>query len=143
MKRLLLCILIVLFLAVSLAYLASAQGQVPQTPDKKTAEKMLRFGKEAYMRGKYEDAKAFFRKAIEADPTSQTAWIFYDLSAIMALGKKVEKQVDLLATAEVQAPQEEKAPASPAQPTPSATPKPQEPKDKPKVEFKIMQDEGC
>ncbi len=147
MKRLFLCILIVLALAVSLAFLASAQGQISQVPDKKTFEKMMRFGKEAYLRGKYEDAKAFFRKAIEADPTSKTAWTFYDISSIMALGKKVEKQVDLLASSEVQIP-EEKASSGGVSSTPTVPVMPEPKKEvqkreEPKTEFKIMHDEGC
>jgi len=58
-------------------------------PDKALCAKMLRFGKEAYMRGKYLDAKEYFRKAIQADPTSQTAWRYYEQAVIFGLAERV------------------------------------------------------
>jgi len=60
-------------------------------PDKALCAKMLRFGKEAYARGKYLDAKEYFRKAVQADPTSVVAWRYYDQAVIFALAQKVEK----------------------------------------------------
>lgn len=147
MKRLFWCLMMVAVLPVSVAFIAFAQGQASKVPDKQTCERMMRFGKEAYLRAKYEDAKAYFKKAIEADPSLQEAWTFYDLSTIMALGKRVEKQINLLATTEVQTPKEEKegearGVASPSPTTPTSQPEKKE-KEKPKTEFKIMHDEGC
>ena len=66
-------------------------------PDKALCAKMLRFGKQAYVRGKYLDAKAYFRKAVQADPASQVAWRYYDLAAVFALAERVEQDASLIA----------------------------------------------
>jgi hypothetical protein len=66
-------------------------------PDKALCAKMLRFGKQAYMRGKYLDAKEYFRKAVQADPASPVAWRYYDLAAVFALAEKVEQDTGLIA----------------------------------------------
>lgn len=65
-------------------------------PDKVLCAKMLRLGTEYYSRGKYLDAKNFFRRAIEADMTSKKAWRYYDQTIVFALAEKVEKKNDLL-----------------------------------------------
>jgi tetratricopeptide (TPR) repeat protein len=65
-------------------------------PDKELCAKMILAGKEYYERGRYLDAKNFFRKAIEADPKSLKAWRYYDQTVVFALAEKVEKQNDLL-----------------------------------------------
>ena len=51
-------------------------------PDKALCAKMLRFGKQAYMRGQYLNAKEYFRKAVQADPASLVAWRYYDLATV-------------------------------------------------------------
>jgi hypothetical protein len=66
-------------------------------PDKALCAKMLRFGKQAYMRGKYLNAKEYFRRAVQADPASLVAWRYYDLAAVFALAEKVEQDVSLIA----------------------------------------------
>jgi hypothetical protein len=50
-------------------------GEEPRLfiPDKALCAKMLRFGKQAYMRGRYLNAKAYFRRAVQADPASVVA----------------------------------------------------------------------
>ena len=58
---------------------------------------MIRFGKEAFQRGRYLDAKQFFRQAIEADRTNSKAWLYYDRTVIFALAEKVEQVSSLLA----------------------------------------------
>lgn len=58
---------------------------------------MIRFGKEAFQRGRYLDAKQFFRQAIEADQTNSKAWLYYDRNVIFALAEKVEHGSSLLA----------------------------------------------
>ena len=58
---------------------------------------MIRFGKEAFQRGRYLDAKQFFRQAIEADRTNSKAWLYYDRTVIFALAEKVEQRSTLLA----------------------------------------------
>ena len=124
-------------------------AEEPKTfiPDKALCAKMLRFGKEAYMRGKYLDAKAYFRKAVQADPNSPVAWRYYDLAAVFALAEKVEQNADLIAPG---ASQRQEAPplgsAAPPSGAAASTPSPASPPKKPpakKFEFKIVDDEGC
>ena len=115
------------------APLCSAQEPETSSPDQALCEKMLRFGKEAYQRGKYLDAKEYFRKAIKADPGSTEAWVFYDQAVIFALAEKVEKKADLvLPDASTR---QEASTGAPPPPTP-------QPKED-KIEFKIVEDEGC
>lgn len=109
-------------------------------PDKALCAKMLRLGKESYSRGKYLDAKEYFRKAVQADPGSEVAWRHYDQTVIFGLAEKVEKEAGFLAPdvstrGELQAGGTQEAPA-----TPAPSPKPEAKK---KIEFKIVQDEGC
>lgn len=59
-------------------------------PNKLLCAKMIRFGREAYERGRFSDAKEFFRRATIADPESKKAWRFYDQSVLFALAEKVE-----------------------------------------------------
>ena len=115
-------------------YPCSAQDPSPSDADKALCGKMLRFGKEAYMRGKYLDAKEYFRKAIKADPGSMEAWIFYDQAVIFALAEKVEKKADLVLPDT----------STRKETTSLGTPPPPEPEPKEeKIEFKIVEDEGC
>ena len=127
------------FFGTTLTLTSGAFAEEPKLfiPDKALCAKMLRFGKESYQRGKYLDAKEYFRKAVQADPTSKVAWHYYDLAAVFALAEKVEKNASLLAPG-VSPRGETGAPLSPPPPPPA---KPAEKKDK--VEFKIVDDEGC
>lgn len=111
-----------------------SQDPSPSDADKALCGKMLRFGKEAYMRGKYLDAKEYFRKAIKADPGSMEAWIFYDQTVIFALAEKVEKKADLVLP-DTSTRKETASLGTPPPPEP-------EPKEE-KIEFKIVEDEGC
>jgi len=112
-----------------------AQEQSKQfIPDKALCARMLQFGKEAYVRGKYLDAKEYFRKAVQADPTSQTAWRYYDLSVVFALAEKVEQRSDLVLPGVSQRVEGAPAPGPPP-PAKGTAPK--------KSEFKIIEDEGC
>jgi len=106
-----------------------AQKDLRPYVDKKLCAKMIRKGKEAYMRGRYLEAKGFFRKAIQADPTSKEAWIGYDLSVIYALAQKVEKNTGYLTPESPKV--EEEGPPTP------------HPKQKEEEEFVIEEDEGC
>ncbi len=67
-----------------------ADDSIKFVPDKLLCAKMIRFGKEAYQRGQFQDAKEFFRRATIADPSSKKAWRFYDQSVLFALAEKVE-----------------------------------------------------
>ncbi len=114
---------------------AFAEDKTPFVPDKALCAKMLRFGKEAYQRGKYLDAKEYFRKAVQADPGSSVAWRYYDQAVIFALAEKVEQSSSLLAPG-VSTRGVEPSAASSA-PPPASLPPRQE------TGFKIVDDEGC
>jgi hypothetical protein len=132
----LLALLIVAF--VTLPQMVSSEERKLFIPDKALCAKMLRFGKQAYMRGKYLDAKTYFRKAVQADPLSAVAWKYYDQSVIFALAEKVEKNAGLILP-DVSARQELKTGASPAASPPAPKPAPQ----KKESGFQIVEDEGC
>jgi tetratricopeptide (TPR) repeat protein len=119
--------------------LAQEPGQ--GIPDKALCSKMLRFGVEAYERGRYLDAKEYFRKAVQADPTSADAWKYYDQSVISALAEKVEKDANLILPDVSSRKEHDTGPALPQSPPPPPKPAPAE-KDK-GIEFKILEDEGC
>ncbi len=93
-------LVLVLAVVTMAAFLLAPTGLIAQKsgyqPDKELCAKMIAAGKEYYTRGKYLDAKNFFRKAIEADPQSQKAWRHYDQAVIFALAEKVEKKNDFL-----------------------------------------------
>ena len=121
-----------------LTHVAAQDASVCQ-PDKALSARMIRFGQEAYARGKYLDAKEYFRKAVKADPTSLKAWRFYDQAVIFGLAEKVEKNANLVLP-DVSTRQETKTGLSPtASPAP---PKPAKSQQK-NSGFKIIDDEGC
>lgn len=113
---------------------AAAADVSAYAPDKDLCAKMIRFGKQSYQRGKYLDAKEYFRKAVQADPTSTAAWRHYDLTVIYALAEKVNKNTGLIAP--------DVSPQGPAS-TASAPPPPQKPAPAKKPKFVIEEDEGC
>jgi hypothetical protein len=117
----------------------SAQNASVCPPDKALCDRMIRFGEEAYARGKYLDAKEFFRKAVKADPTSLKAWRYYDQAVIFGLAEKVEKNANLVLP-DVSTRQETKTGLSPT--APPASPKPAKSQQK-NSGFKIIDDEGC
>ncbi|MFH1480200.1 MAG: hypothetical protein ABIG67_02945 [Pseudomonadota bacterium] len=119
---------------------AQAEEQRSLVPDKALCVKMLRFGKEAYTRGKYLDAKEYFRKAVQADPASDLAWRYYDLATLFALAEKVEQNAKLIAPG--QSARQEVSPAGQAAPPPPP-PAPSEKKPEKEIKFKIVDDEGC
>ena len=73
------------------------QQAEPTDQDREYCASMIRFGKEAFQRGRYLDAKQFFRQAIEADRSNSKAWLYYDRTVIFALAEKVEQGSSLLA----------------------------------------------
>lgn len=111
-----------------------AEEPFPKGVDKALSKSMIRHGQEAYQRGKYLDAKEYFRKAVQADPTSMTAWAYYDQAVIFALAEKVEKDANLVMPDTSTRSEQKSA-------TPAATPPPPKPKKKPA--FVIVEDEGC
>lgn len=131
-SKLLIVPIVSLFLAVIIISSENASGKEPKLfiPDKALCAKMIRFGKEAYQRGKHLDAKEYFRKAVQADPTSSVAWRYYDQSVISALAEKVKKDPNLI------------LPDASAPPSASQAPSKPEPTEE-DTKFKIVEDEGC
>lgn len=130
----LLALLIVAF--VTLPQMVSSEERKLFIPDKALCAKMLRFGKQAYMRGKYLDAKEYFRKAVQADPASLVAWRYYDLAAVFALAEKVEQDASLIAPGI-------STRGEPAPGTPSAAPPAPKVAPSKKGKIKIEEEEGC
>lgn len=64
--------------------------QVAST-DAALSARMLRFGKVEFDRGRYAAAKAFFWRAILADPASREAWRHYDMSVIYSLADTIQR----------------------------------------------------
>lgn len=93
-KKFILLLALPLFL--SFGIISSLQAGSERVIDKALCADLIRHGKEAYMRGKYLDAKEYFRKATVADPENRKAWKYYDQTVIFALAEKVEKNSGLL-----------------------------------------------
>lgn len=89
---------LVLALAMGLA-LASYAGQnaapAVSNPkvctDKDLCAESLRYGQQAFDRGLYADAKQYFKQAVMADPTSATAWAYYDLCVMYDVADQVKQ----------------------------------------------------
>jgi tetratricopeptide (TPR) repeat protein len=116
-----------------------AKETVTYQPDKELCARMIRFGVEAYTRGKYLDAKEYFRKAVKADPSSLKAWRYYDQAVIFALAEKVEKNANLVLP-DVSSRQETGEGLTPPPPPVSKDTTAKQPEES---GFKIVDDEGC
>ncbi|CAN2042913.1 putative Tetratricopeptide repeat protein [Candidatus Magnetomoraceae bacterium gMMP-15] len=103
---------------------------------------MIRKGKELFTRSRYTESKEYFRQAVQADPESQEAWSYYDLSSIYTVAEQFKNHgrivkstappdaSDLKKSAESHKSSEEVPSAPTVQP--------------PKVPaFKVMEDDGC
>ncbi len=139
MKHGILCFTLMAFVLSFLVFLpqnVTAEEAKAFVPDKARCAQMIRFGKQSYQRGKFLDAKEYFRMALQADPASSMAWRHYDLSVISALAEKVNKDTGLIAP---DVSPQGTAKAGVAAPPPPA-PKPAPAKKK---RFVIEEDEGC
>lgn len=138
-KKFLFKSLIGVILALFLLFPSMAPAEEPPRKgvDKAFCAKMIRHGQEAYQRGKYLDAKEYFRKALQADPSSIAAWAYYDQAVIFALAEKVEKNANLVMPDT--STRSEQSVAAPA----AKIPPPPKPKAKKKPAFVIIEDEGC
>ncbi len=139
MKDGILCFTLMAFILSAFIFLpqnTTAEEVKAFVPDKALCAQMIRFGKQSYQRGKFLDAKEYFRRAVQADPASPVAWRHYDLSVISALAEKVNKDTGLIAP--------DVSPQGPAQ-AKAAAPPPPAPKPAPakKEKFVIVEDEGC
>ncbi|MCF8119866.1 MAG: hypothetical protein K9L83_06630 [Deltaproteobacteria bacterium] len=152
-------IMLAFLMAHPLTWDSPAWGEGSSAADPELSKKMFRSGKEAYERGKYGDAKAYFKRAVQADPDAVKAWRYYDLAVVADLTQKVEKNLgkadDLLAPDESvrqgapktfvrgfrgPPPVDARAKGYRGPPPPESGP---QKSAKPKVEFKIVEDEGC
>jgi len=112
--------------------------------DKALCAEMIRFGLQSYQRSKYLDAKEYFRKAIQADPSSADAWRHYDLAVVYALAEKVNKDTGLIAPdVSPQGPAPASAAPTAAAPAETAPPSPPPPAPAKKPKFTVESDEGC
>ncbi len=137
MKHGILCFTLMAFILSAFIFLPQntpAQEAKVFVPDKALCAEMIRFGKQSYQRGKFLNAKEYFRRAVQADPASPLAWRHYDLSVISALAEKVNKDTGLIA------PDVSPQGASPAK---ASAPPPPAPKPSKKEKFVIVEDEGC
>ncbi|OQY50356.1 MAG: hypothetical protein B6240_01875 [Desulfobacteraceae bacterium 4572_87] len=132
--------ILVLLLLVSVVFPPrTARAETPKAivPDKARCGEMIRFGKQAYDRGKFLDAKTYFRQAVQADSASDVAWHYYDLSVVSALAEKVNKDSDLLAPDVSNRGQVQQPPSG------AASPPPPPPKPAKKKIIPVEEDEGC
>lgn len=137
MKHGILCFTLMAFILSAFIFFpqnAPAQEAKAFVPDKALCAEMIRFGKQSYQRGKFLDAKEYFRRAVQADPASPLAWRHYALSVISALAEKVNKDTGLIA------PDVSPQGASPAK---ASAPPPPALKPSKKEKFVIVEDEGC
>ncbi|ADK83885.1 hypothetical protein Deba_0513 [Desulfarculus baarsii DSM 2075] len=136
-KRMALAMALALVLGLTLAATAQ-QGSTP-AGDPQAAAESLRFGQESFQRGLYGQAKAYFKQALQADPSSETAWSFYDLCVIYDVAEQVKKAGRVVST-DAASPAPAAAAAAPPAPAPApAMPAP------PKAGggMVIGHDEGC
>jgi hypothetical protein len=99
MKHGILCFTIMAFMLSFFIFLpqnVSAEDARAFVPDKARCSQMIQFGKQSYQRGKFLDAKEYFRMALQADSASSKAWRHYDLAVISALAEKVNKNMGLI-----------------------------------------------
>ena len=141
-KRALPILGLILALALGLGVAVEAEVKKPsQCIDKELCAEKLRFGKEAFMRGKYNQAKVYFQEAVQADPTNLRAWSYYDLTIMYDVAEQVKRtgSVQLSgAPAPGSAPWTEKsASGAPAAKTPPPAPA------APKKGGIVIDDEGC
>lgn len=136
----------------SLLFSSIAVAEMPQPQfkaDKKMCALLVRFGKEAFARSRYADAKYYFQKAVQADPGSQQAWNLYDLASFYAVGEQMKDQGKYIFRPEAPTTPPEALTSGPAatpaapQKSAEATQAPPEKPEKKEIKFKIADDEGC
>ena len=82
---------LVLGVGVSLAVEAEEVKKPDICLDKELCAIKIRHGVEAFNRGRYSEAKIFFRQAVTADPTANKAWAYYDLSIMYDVAEQVKR----------------------------------------------------
>ncbi|HMK66095.1 MAG TPA: hypothetical protein VK564_09890 [Thermodesulfobacteriota bacterium] len=112
----------VLLLLCGVAYDHTFAQQTQANPEQSAL--MVRKGQEAFSRGRYNEAKDYFRKAVQADPGSQRAWSNYDLAQLYAVAEQFKNHGRIIQST---APSPE---ATEALPPPVVAPLPSSAKDK-------------
>ncbi|MDM8548628.1 hypothetical protein QUF72_01070 [Desulfobacterales bacterium HSG2] len=119
-------------------------------PEQDRCALMMRKGKESFARSHYEEANKYFRQAVQADPASQDAWSYYDLSLVYTVAEQFRNHGRIV-TSTAPSPEDTDFPSSETPDSSTETPprktideKPAEhvPAVKPKPPL-IMDDEGC
>lgn len=111
-----------LFLFIPLSLFLNFALAQAAAPNKELSIEMIRFGMEVYERHQYDEAIAFFKKAVQADPENKKAWKYYDLSLIYQLAAQIESDRASLSSIVV---------------------KPSNSETTPKTEPDIEEEEGC
>lgn len=136
--RLVVVVGLLLALAMALALAVEAEVQKPAVCiDKKLCAEKLRFGIEAFNRGRYSEAKGYFREAVQADPGSATAWAYYDLSIMYDVAEQV-KRAGTVKVSSAPVPSATQGLGAAAPPAPTGPPPATQP-SRPVV----VDDEGC
>jgi len=92
LNRALLALGLALALGMGVSLAVEAEVQKPEIClDKELCAEKLRHGTEAFNRGRYSEAKAFFRQAVQADPSSIKAWSYYDLTIMYDAAEQVKR----------------------------------------------------
>jgi len=88
---------LLLFGALTLAFFVGPVPAAAQSPaeikiDKEACALMIRHGRDALERGRHEDAKYYFQRAVQADPFNAMAWNWYDLAVFYAAADQMKKE---------------------------------------------------
>ena len=140
--------LTIAFGMVSFGFQAAAQEAGVYKVDKEKCALLIRYGKDALERARYEEAKYYFQSAVQTDPHNPKPWNWYDLASFYAAADQMKKEGKFMvrpaqpaaAPAPAAGGSSEEAMSSPAAAQQPAAP-PAAPKPKPK--FRIADDEGC
>jgi hypothetical protein len=117
---------IVLALALGLALAVPAEVKTAGYKiDKQLCATKLRFGREAFNRGAYSNAKGYFRQAVQADPLNAKAWAFYDLAVMYDVADQVKRAGSVKVSGAPLPGTLQKAPAGSGTKTPPPPPPPQ------------------
>jgi hypothetical protein len=92
------------------------------TVNRERYDLMMRKGKEAFARLRYNEAKDFFRKAIQADPFQQGAWSYYDLAQMYAVAEQYKNHGRIIHSTAPEPGPETAQPPQPAPPLPKSIP---------------------
>lgn len=102
--------------------------------DKARCAEFIGHGREAFNRGKFSDAKRYFKEAVKSDPNSVKAWAFYDLAVMYDVADQVKRAGSVKVSG---------APLlGPSAATGTATPPPPPPAQPPAGAV-VVDDEGC